>query len=67
MIGPVPIRQEIRSLEKNFPDLWTLYVLGLKVFQEADENDLLSYYRISGQCLTVRLEASTRVDNLVSG
>lgn len=46
--GPVPIRQEIRSLEKNFPDLWTLYVLGLKVFQEADENDLLSYYRISG-------------------
>lgn len=57
MIGPVPIRREIRSLEKDFPDQWTLYVLGLKVFQEADESDLLSYYQISGQCLTVRLEA----------
>ena len=57
MIGPVPIRREIRSLEKDFPDQWALYVLGLKVFQEADESDLLSYYQISGQCLTVRLEA----------
>ena len=48
LLGPVPIRREIRSLQRDFPDLWTLYILGLKAFQEADENDLLSYYRISG-------------------
>lgn len=48
LLGPVPIRREIRSLQRDFPDLWTLYILGLKTFQEADENDLLSYYRIAG-------------------
>lgn len=51
LIGPVPLRQEIRNLEKNFPDQWTLYVLSLKVFQEADEKDLLSYYQIAGEPL----------------
>lgn len=48
ILGAVPIRREIRSLQRDFPDLWTLYILGLKTFQEADENDLLSYYRIAG-------------------
>lgn len=47
--GPVPLRREIRSLQADFPDQWTLYILGLKDFQEVDENDLLSYYQIAGE------------------
>lgn len=47
--GPVPLRREIRSLQADFPDQWTLYLLGLKAFQEVDENDLLSYYQIAGE------------------
>jgi hypothetical protein len=48
-LGPIPVRREIRSLQKDFPDQWNLYLLGLKDFQEVDENDPLSYYQIAGK------------------
>lgn len=47
--GAVPLRREIRDLQKNFPDQWNVYLLGLKDFQETDENDPLSYYQIAGR------------------
>ena len=47
--GPVPLRREIRSLQKDFPDHWNLYILGLEDFQAVDENDPLSYYQIAGE------------------
>jgi len=47
--GPVPIRREIRDLEQNYPDVWSLYLLGLDAFQKLDENDPLSYYQIAGE------------------
>lgn len=47
--GAVPLRREIRSLQKDFPDQWNLYLLGLKDFQDVDENEDLSYYQIAGK------------------
>lgn len=49
--GAVPLRREIRDLQNNFPDQWNVYLLGLKDFQETDENDPLSYYQIAGRNL----------------
>jgi len=46
--GAVPLRREIRDLQRNFPDQFNLYVLGLQNFQGLDENQLTSYYQVSG-------------------
>ncbi|KAH7118957.1 hypothetical protein B0J11DRAFT_552225 [Dendryphion nanum] len=40
-------RLEIRELEKN-EDQWHLFLLGLRKFQDMDQNDKLSYYQIAG-------------------
>jgi len=45
--GSVPLRLEIRDLQKN-PDLWNLYLLGLARLQQSDQGELLSYYQLSG-------------------
>lgn len=47
--GPVPIRREMRDLERNYPDQWNLYLLALFDFQAIDENEQLSYYQIAGE------------------
>ena len=47
----VPIRREIRDLEKNHPDQWNLYLLALADFQATPEDEQLSYYQIAGACL----------------
>jgi tyrosinase len=45
--GSVPLRQEIRQLEKdNFT--WTLYILGLDMLQYTDQTQMLSWYQIAG-------------------
>ncbi|KAM3065503.1 hypothetical protein ACMFMF_010988 [Clarireedia jacksonii] len=46
--GSVPLRLEIRDLQRNHPDQWTLYILGLQAFQQLDEKSDLSYYGIAG-------------------
>ncbi|KAL5412326.1 hypothetical protein PMIN04_009882 [Paraphaeosphaeria minitans] len=46
--GHPHIRREIRDLYANYSDQWALYLLGLLRFQQVDQNDPLSYYRISG-------------------
>ncbi|KAK1757866.1 hypothetical protein QBC47DRAFT_319522 [Echria macrotheca] len=46
--GSVPIRREIRDLQRNFPDQFNLYVLGLQNLQSLDESQLQSYYQIAG-------------------
>ncbi|KAB8292555.1 hypothetical protein EYC80_008264 [Monilinia laxa] len=46
--GSVPLRREIRDLQRNFPDQWTLYILGLQAFQQLDEKSDLSWYGIAG-------------------
>ena len=47
--GPVPIRREMRDLERNYPDQWNLYLLALSEFQAIDENEQLSYYQVAGE------------------
>ncbi|KAF1975697.1 Di-copper centre-containing protein, partial [Bimuria novae-zelandiae CBS 107.79] len=46
--GHPHIRREVRDLQANYPDQWALYMLGLLQFQQVDQSDPLSYYRISG-------------------
>ncbi|KAI9651401.1 hypothetical protein NHQ30_001443 [Ciborinia camelliae] len=46
--GSFPLRREIRDLQQNFPDQWTLYILGLQAFQQLHENSDLSWYGIAG-------------------
>lgn len=46
--GSVPLRREIRDLQRNFPDQWTLYILGLQAFQQLDQKSDLSWYGIAG-------------------
>ncbi|RAL58966.1 hypothetical protein DID88_009257 [Monilinia fructigena] len=46
--GSVLLRREIRDLQHNFPDQWTLYILGLQSFQQLDEKSDLSWYGIAG-------------------
>jgi len=48
--GTVPLRHEIRELEKN-KDQWTLYILGLSMMQFVDQSEPLSYYQIAGMAL----------------
>ncbi|KAH0538314.1 hypothetical protein FGG08_005088 [Glutinoglossum americanum] len=45
--GSVPLRLEIRELQKN-ADLWNLYLLGLDRLQKVGQNELTSYYQLSG-------------------
>ena len=47
--GQVPIRREMRDLERNYPDQWNLYLLALSEFQAIDENEQLSYYQVAGE------------------
>jgi len=46
--GSVPLRLEVRDLQKNFPDQWNLYLLGLQAFYKLDETSDLSFYGIAG-------------------
>ncbi|KAK3938775.1 hypothetical protein QBC46DRAFT_389579 [Diplogelasinospora grovesii] len=46
--GAVPLRRELRDLQKNFPDQFNLYILGLQNLQSVTEQDLKSYYQIAG-------------------
>ncbi|KAI9646358.1 hypothetical protein NHQ30_004348 [Ciborinia camelliae] len=43
----IPVRQEIRDLEKN-QDLWELYILGLSMMQTMDQSDMHSWYQVAG-------------------
>ncbi|KAJ4303408.1 hypothetical protein N0V90_002301 [Kalmusia sp. IMI 367209] len=41
-------RLEIRDLEKNHPDQWNVFLLGLQRFQAVSQDDKLSYFQIAG-------------------
>ncbi|KAK4116618.1 Monophenol monooxygenase [Canariomyces notabilis] len=46
--GSVPVRRELRDLERNYPDQFNLYILGLKNLEGQDQSRLTSYYQIAG-------------------
>ncbi|KAF2681958.1 Di-copper centre-containing protein [Lentithecium fluviatile CBS 122367] len=48
MPGRPHIRHEIRDLKDNYPDHWNLYILALRAFQQMDQSNPLSSYKILG-------------------
>jgi tyrosinase len=46
--GAVPIRWELRELQRSFPDQYNLLILGLKNLEAQDGNGLTSYYQMAG-------------------
>jgi hypothetical protein len=46
--GSVPLRLEVRELEKN-ADQWTLYLLALDKWEYTNQSDLLSWYSVAGE------------------
>lgn len=45
--GSLPVRLEIRNLEKD-QDVWTLYMLGLDLLQSIPQDEKLSWYQLAG-------------------
>lgn len=46
--GERPLRRDIKELYMSGP-AWDLFVLALREFQEADQDDPLSYYQVAGR------------------
>ena len=46
--GAVPLRRELRALQRNFPDQYNLLILGLKNLEGQSETGLTSYYQLAG-------------------
>jgi tyrosinase len=44
----VPLRWEVRELQRSFPDQYNLLILGLKNLEGQDGNKLTSYYQMAG-------------------
>ena len=42
------LRCELRDLQRNYPNQWNILLLGLRSFQQVDEDNDLSYYQIAG-------------------
>lgn len=50
-IGSVGVRRELRDLKTNYPDQFTLYILGLQALMNRPATSDLSYYGIAGNSL----------------
>ncbi|KEZ46437.1 Tyrosinase [Scedosporium apiospermum] len=48
VVGSLPLRREIRDLEANFPEQFSLFILAFKALQAKDKTDPTSYYQIAG-------------------
>lgn len=46
----VQVRMELRTMIQEFPDMFNVYLLGLRAFMDVDQSDPRSYYQIAGQC-----------------
>lgn len=45
----VQVRMELRTMQQQHPDMFNVYLLGLRSFMEAVQTDPESYYQIAGQ------------------
>jgi hypothetical protein len=43
------VRREIRDLHDNYPEQWSLYLLGLAALQWSKQSDPLSYYGLASK------------------
>jgi|SRR5690242_8705086 len=48
-LGNPFLRLEVRDMEANYPDQWSLYLLGLDQLHMTDQQDSLSYYGLAGE------------------
>lgn len=48
-VGGVQPRLEIRDVQSN-PEMFNLFILATKRFQDMKQTDKLSYFQISGMC-----------------
>lgn len=48
-VSSIQPRLEVRDLERNHPDQWNVFLLGLQRFQSVSQDDKLSYFQIAGK------------------
>ncbi|CAD0083012.1 unnamed protein product [Aureobasidium vineae] len=41
-------RMELRTMQQQYPDMFNVFLLGLRSFMQMDQSDPLSYYQIAG-------------------
>ncbi|THZ10344.1 Di-copper centre-containing protein [Aureobasidium pullulans] len=41
-------RLELRTMQQQYPDMFNVFLLGLRSFMQVDQSDPLSYYQIAG-------------------
>jgi hypothetical protein len=42
-------RLELRTMQQQYPDMFNVFLLGLRSFMQVDQSDPLSYYQIAGK------------------
>lgn len=48
-------RMELRVMQQQYPDMFNVFLLGLRSFMQMDQSDPLSYYQIAGKSTLNRL------------
>ncbi|KAG9672204.1 Di-copper centre-containing protein, partial [Aureobasidium melanogenum] len=44
----IQVRMELRTMQQQYPDMFNVFLLGLRSFMQMDQSDPLSYYQIAG-------------------
>jgi tyrosinase len=44
----IQVRMEIRVMQQQYPDMFNVFLLGLREFMQMNQSDPLSYYQIAG-------------------
>lgn len=42
------LRMELRTMAQDYPDMFNIYLLGLRSFMNTNQSDPLSYYQVAG-------------------
>lgn len=51
----IQVRMELRTMQQQYPDMFNVFLLGLRSFMQMDQSDPLSYYQIAGMYILARL------------
>lgn len=51
----IQVRMELRTMQQQYPDMFNVFLLGLRSFMQVDQSDPLSYYQIAGMYIFARL------------
>jgi hypothetical protein len=53
----VQARMELRVMQSQYPDMYNVFLLGLRSFMQMSQSDPLSYYQIAGTFFLTRLSS----------